>query len=50
VLEKSGDKNVGHIKRSDIIARRERRAHTPAQARNFLDAMRGFFGWLVNDT
>jgi site-specific recombinase XerC len=48
VLEKSGDKNVGHIKRSDIIAGRERRAHTPAQARYFLDAMRGFFGWLVD--
>jgi integrase len=47
VLAKSGGTDVARIKRSDIVAGRERRAHTPAQARNFLDAMRGFFGWLV---
>ena len=27
------------------MAGRERRASTPAQARNFLDAMRGLFRW-----
>ena len=28
-----------------IMAGRERRAATPSQARNFLDAMRGLFRW-----
>ena len=30
-----------------IIAGRERRANTPAQSRNFLDAMRGLFRWAL---
>ncbi len=33
--------------RSDIIAGRDRRAKTPAQARHFLDAMRGLFRWAL---
>src|SRR5439155_1343200 len=33
------------IDTATIIAGRERRAGTPAQARNFLDAMRGLFRW-----
>ena len=45
VLAKSGDEPFLAIKRSDIEAAREDRAETPAQARNFLDAMRGLFRW-----
>jgi site-specific recombinase XerC len=33
------------IKQSDVVAGRDKRAATPAQARNFLDAMRGLFRW-----
>lgn len=33
------------ITAATILAGRERRADTPAQARNFLDAMRGLFSW-----
>lgn len=33
------------ISKKHIIEGRERRAATPAQARNFLDAMRGLFRW-----
>jgi hypothetical protein len=29
------------------MAGRDRRANTPAQARNFLDAMRGLFRWAL---
>ncbi len=32
-----------------IRAARERRAHTPHAANNFLKAMRGFFGWAVDE-
>jgi integrase len=45
VLKQSGDKPYGAITGEHIIAGRERRAKTPAQARNFLDAMRALFGW-----
>lgn len=46
------DKSAGHqpyrsITRKTILAGRERRAGTPAQARNFLDAMRGLFRWAL---
>jgi len=46
------DKSAGHqpyrsITRKTILAGRERRASTPAQARNFLDAMRGLFRWAL---
>lgn len=43
VLEIAGDERYAKITSADIIAGRERRADTPAQARNFLDAMRGLF-------
>lgn len=45
VLETAGDQPYVKIKQATIVAGRERRANTPAQARNFLDAMRGLFRW-----
>ena len=45
VIETAGKKPYLKITRADIEAGRERRAKTPAQARNFLDAMRGLFRW-----
>ncbi|WP_162826738.1 tyrosine-type recombinase/integrase [Pseudolabrys taiwanensis] len=47
VLETAGDKPFAKITKATIVAGRERRASTPAQARNFLDAMRGLFRWAV---
>jgi len=48
VMKGAGDAQASRIKHSDIIKGRERRAATPAQARNFLDAMRGLFRWALN--
>jgi integrase len=45
VIETAGDKPFAKITPEIIVAGRERRASTPAQARNFLDAMRGLFRW-----
>jgi integrase len=45
VLSGAGAQPFGKITQQTIIAARERRAQTPAQARNFLDAMRGLFKW-----
>lgn len=47
VIETAGDKPFVKIDAAAIIAGRDRRASTPAQARNFLDAMRGLFRWAV---
>lgn len=47
VIKTAGEKPVARIDTATIIAGRERRAHTPAQARNFLDAVRGLFRWAV---
>jgi integrase len=47
VLESAGDKPFARIDRATMIAGRDRRAATPAQARNFLDAMRGLFRWAL---
>jgi len=44
-IETAGDKPFSKITSEVIMAGRERRAGTPAQARNFLDAMRGLFRW-----
>jgi integrase len=43
-------KTAGHqpyraINQAAIVAGRDRRAHTPAQARKYLDAMRGLYKW-----
>jgi integrase len=45
VIETAGDQPFAKIDTATIIAGRDRRASTPAQARNFLDAMRGLFKW-----
>jgi integrase len=45
VLWTAGDKPFVKIDSAAVIAGRDRRASTPAQARNFLDAMRGLFRW-----
>lgn len=44
VLETAGTQPFAQITTATILAGRERRANTPAQARNFLDAMRSLFG------
>lgn len=45
VIKTAGAERLNRITTATIIAGRERRAATPAQARNFLDAMRGLFRW-----
>jgi integrase len=47
VLKSAGRQPFGKITTANIMAGRDRRAATPAQARNFLDAMRGLFRWAV---
>ena len=47
VLKTAGNSPFGKIKQADIVAGRERRSATPAQARHFLDAMRGLFRWAL---
>jgi integrase len=47
VLETAGKQPLGKITTAAIMDGRDRRANTPAQARNFLDAMRGLFRWAV---
>lgn len=47
VLETAGEASYQRITRKTIVEGRERRASTPAQARNFLDAMRGLFRWAL---
>src|SRR5581483_5271613 len=45
IVKEAGDVRIGEIEREDIIAGRERRADTPAAARNYLESLRGLFGW-----
>jgi integrase len=47
-LAQAGHETAAAIKRAHIIAGRDRRAGTPAQARNFLDAMRGLLRWALD--
>ncbi len=47
VLDTAGPKPVAQITQKAVEAGRNRRAKTPAQARNFLDAMRGLFRWAL---
>jgi hypothetical protein len=42
-----GDSKLRDWKRGDIAAGRDKRAATPAAARHFVDALRGFFNWAV---
>jgi integrase len=44
-IKSAGHQQLRSITQAVIIAGRDRRAATPAQARNFLDAMRGLFKW-----
>ena len=49
VLEAAGRQPFAQITTASIMAGRDRRAKTtPAQARKFLDTMRGLFRWAVN--
>lgn len=45
VLATAGAERADGIKRKAILDGIDRRASTPSQARNFLDAMRGLFRW-----
>ena len=47
VLKSAGAVPFAEVSRSIIVSGRDRRAATPAQARNFLDAMRGLFRWAI---
>jgi integrase len=47
VLGAAGKEPFAQITTATLMAGRDRRANTPAQARNFLDAMRGLFRWAV---
>jgi integrase len=47
VLETAGAQPFAKITTSVIMAGRDRRANTPAQARHFLNAMRGLFRWAL---
>lgn len=49
VLATAGTEPLSRIDRKAIIAGRERRAKTPFQARHFMDTMRGFFQWAVEN-
>jgi site-specific recombinase XerC len=47
VIKSAGKSSYREITRATIVAGRDRRAATPAQSRNFLDAMRGLFKWAL---
>jgi site-specific recombinase XerD len=47
VVASAGAEPYARITEATIKAGRDRRAATPAQARNFLDAMRGLFRWAL---
>jgi integrase len=47
VLELAGRDPYRNVTRKTVIASRDARISTPAQARNFLDAMRGLFRWAL---
>jgi integrase len=47
VLHKAGTSPCTKIKRGHVTAARDKMAGTPAQARSFLDTMRGLFRWAL---
>lgn len=47
VISSSGKEPFKDVSQKVILKSREKRQHTPAQARNFLDAMRGLFRWAL---
>jgi integrase len=48
VIKSAGSQPFAQITRATIIAGRDRRHATPAQARHFLEAMRGLFRWATD--
>src|SRR5262245_41084911 len=48
VIETAGGQPFTRIDQATMIAGRDRRAHTPNQARHFLDALRGLFRWALS--
>ena len=48
VVAKSGHVAFKAVSRAKITEGKDKRAATPAQARNFLDAMRGLFAWALS--
>jgi integrase len=48
VIEKAGREPYRAISRKTVTDGRDRRSGTPAQARNFLDAVRGLFRWALD--
>jgi integrase len=49
VLENAGAMPYKSVAKADIVAGRERRAKTPAQANNFLAVVRALFKWAVDN-
>jgi integrase len=47
VVDTAGKEPFAKITTATMMAARDRRADTPAQSRNFLDAMRGLFKWAI---
>ncbi len=47
VLAHGGEQGLTKITKQKIVEGRDARSATPAQARNFLDAMRGLFRWAL---
>src|SRR5262249_10335896 len=45
IASNSSSEPYARVTTATVIAGKERRAATPAQSRNFLDAMRGLFRW-----
>jgi hypothetical protein len=48
VLKQSGTVAAVAINRTHIVAGRDRRSATPAQARHFLDVIRGLYRWALD--
>lgn len=47
VIREFGDKPFAGVTKAAMVKSRDKRSATPAQARNFLDAMRGLFRWAL---
>jgi integrase len=48
IINSAGKQPYGQITRATIVAGRDRRHATPAQARHFLETMRGLFRWATD--
>lgn len=48
VIAKAGDRPYKRVTKHNVVKGRDDRASTPAQARNYLDAMRGLFRWALS--